>query len=171
MRNDPNYDSQVLRLDGMRPFNKHLWPLDGDWFWANRDLGRHIDARWNFHVIALADGRWSIDMAVYSIEANDSTMHWLTGEGKPRRVVFPTRNAALRASAAKMIRQARNSRRWPANVGGLSDALCGEVINWARSTVARETQHAAPMAIALRPLPKAKRPTGMPLFDCAESQS
>jgi hypothetical protein len=172
MHKDPRpYDGPIARIDGAKPFNMYLWPMEGDWFWAGRDLGHCICSTWNFHVIALADRRWSTDMSVHNIEANDATPGWLTGERAPRRVVFQTRHEALRISAARMIRQARKSRRWNSNVGGLSDANCAKVIDWARAVVARESEDTAPRPIALRPLPQPKRLTGMPLFDCAEAST
>ena len=48
----------------------HLWPLEGDWFWGNRALGGLIEARWNFLVVALQDGRWSTSMSVLHMEAD-----------------------------------------------------------------------------------------------------
>jgi len=83
--NDPSpYDGPIERADGERPFNHYLWPTES--WWANRELSRCIDSRWHFGIVALADGRFSTEGSVYSIDENDCF-------GKP--CVFATRELSI----------------------------------------------------------------------------
>lgn len=87
-------DTPLRRADGAAAYNGHFWPLEGDWFWANLELGQRFSSRWNFLVIALEDGTWLSEMAVW------------------KAIQYPTREAALRVSAARLIRTLRAARRW-----------------------------------------------------------
>src|SRR5690349_4692838 len=155
--NDPSpYNGPIERADGTRPFNHYLWPTES--WWAGRDLRSHqIHIRWNFGIVALADGRFSIEGCVYSIEKNEYS-------GKP--CVFSTRIEAIRMAAARMIRIARASRNWESyGCGGLKGSSLATVINWARKVVAQETGKPTPEPIQIKEPPPVRRATGLPLFD------
>lgn len=103
---DPNRDPQpysgpLRRIDGTAPFNMYLWPMPDDVFVAPDDfakqIDRHIDRRdTRIAVVALADGRYLTEGFV----RNDTD----------DMMFYPSRRAALRASAADVIRKARNAR-------------------------------------------------------------
>ena len=151
-RVDPDpYDGLIRRADGVRPYNHYLWPTES--WWASH----RIHSRWHFGIVALADGRFSTEGCVYSIEKNDDF-------GKP--CVFSTRTKALRTAAARMIRIARHSKNWDGlSHGGLKGNMLAEVINWTRNVVALETGKPVPKPVYIQePLP-VYRETGLPLFD------
>ena len=130
------YVGPIARADGEGPYNMFLLPLPGDSWWANYELGTLIDPRWHFDVVALADGRFSTVGQVTAIERGT--------DSHGRQVVFPDRIAAVRAAAARMIRQARDSRDWGPMSGKLEGALLAMVINWASDVVARESGRPRP---------------------------
>ena len=128
-RIDPSpYDGPIHRADGTRPYNRYLWPTE-HWY-ANQSISRGIDSRWHISIIALMDGTWATDGCTWEIEQN---------RADGRRVIFPTRIAAIRASAARIIECARASRHWNGYGGALSGMRLAKFINWARNLVARET--------------------------------
>jgi len=154
---DPSpYHGPIERVDGTRPYNHYLWPLPDDQWWANGQLGNRIDSRWHFSVVALKDGRYSVEGSVYSIEDNDYA-------GDP--VVFPTREKAIRISAARMIRAARWSRNWDWRYGGLNGEKLASVVNWAREIVAKETGKEKPKPRFFKEQQREPQKTGLPLFD------
>lgn len=158
---DPNpYDGPIERADGRRPYNHYLWPTE--WWWANQHFGHSVDARWNFGIVALADGRFSTEGSVYSIDKNNCAF----SSEKPRPCVYETRDQAIRVAAARLIRQARNSRRWQGyGSGKLEGQRLSAVINWIRAVVARETGRPEPAPITVKEPPKPRPKTGLPLFD------
>lgn len=138
------YDGPLRRSDGVAPYNHYLWPLDRDWHWANRELDRNLSSRWNFSAVALADGRWLADGLIF----NEAEMRF-----------FPTREAALRHSAAKLIRTIRNARQW---TGGdrVSGGAYAALVAWIMHILGRP-----PLDIAVKP--QAPRPApwvDLPLF-------
>ena len=148
------YEGIIARADGVRPFNHHLWHTE--FYCAGHESRtRHIHTRWAFGIIALLDGRFSIEGSVRAIEKNDYS-------GRP--VVFPTRVEALRTAAARMIRIARRSGSWDYQFGGLKGEKLATVINWARNVVARETDKPEPKPVSVKDIPVYRR-TGLPLFD------
>lgn len=170
-RPDPDpYDGPIRAIDGKEPFNMYLWPTDGDDWWASggvqyvgerfRGIDRNFSSRWRFSIVALNDGRFSTSGCVYDIERG----HEYGG----RQCVFSTRAAAIRAAAARMIREARQSRTWK-NI--LSDRLTDEdlekLVNWTRAIVAEETGKPEPAPMRILPRPEPVKPTGLPLFDHA----
>jgi len=154
--NDPSpYNGPIERIDGVRPYNHYLW--DTESWWANRDLDFRIDSRWHFGIVALADGRFSVNGCVFSIERNEYAK-------KP--IVFVSRTVAIRTAAARMIRTARHSKEWQGLLyGGLKGSRLATVINWARGVVAKETGKSEPRPVQIKEPPPPYRPTGLPLFD------
>ena len=132
------YTGPITRLDGVRPFNMNLWPTE--WFWANKDLCRSYDSRWNFGIIALADGRFSTAMSVYSIQDNNDRLY----SEEPRPCVFGSRMEAIRVAAARILRIARASRHWGYSFGGLEGEYLAAFAFWIRAIVAREAFRPAP---------------------------
>jgi len=66
---DPSpYDGPIERVDGVRPYNRYLWATE-DW-WANRELDDRFSSRFHFGIIALSDGRFSVEGTVTAIEEN-----------------------------------------------------------------------------------------------------
>ncbi len=153
---DPQpYDGPIARADGLRPFNRYL--LHTEFYCAGHEaIHRHIHTRWFFGIVALLDGRFSIEGSVWAIEKNDYC-------GKP--VVFATRAEAIRTGAARMIRRARRSGNWDYQFGGLKGKYLAEVINWALAVVARETSKPEPKPVQVKEPPPEYRKTGLPLLD------
>lgn len=151
---DPSpYDGPIQRLDGRRPFNRYLWPMAGDDWWAyNTPKLRRVSGRFHFSVVALADGRWSTSGSVYSIEENRDCY------GYP--CVFPTREQAVRVAAARFVRMCRHARAWD-GVDHLSHELCQHLVNWVLDIADRPPAVLRPLALPM-PTPK---PTGLPLLD------
>lgn len=155
MPKDPfPYDGPIVRADGTKSFNSYLWPTE--WWWANREIHRNIDSRWNFHIVALLDGRFSIEGCVHFIERN---------EYAGKKIVFATREEAIRISAARMIRVARKSGSWGYQYGGLQGEKLAQVVNWAREVARRESGRAVAKPVTFKEPPPPYRPTGLPLFD------
>lgn len=120
---DPRpYDGPMCRIDGVAPFNRYLWPLTRDWFWANHHLDHRFSPRFHFHAIALKDGRWLADGHVHEDES-EMTFH-------------ATRQGALFASASAMLRTASRARHWsgPDHLTQTQYVKLGE---WARDIIAR----------------------------------
>jgi hypothetical protein len=151
----------------MRPFNMYLWPTDGDDFWASggvsfvgekfRGINRNFSSRWRFSIVSLKDGRFSTSGCVYDIERGH--------EHGGRQCVFSTRTAAIRAAAARMLREARQSRKWKNNFDSLTDEALEKLVNWTRAIVAEETGKPKPAPVHILPRPEPVKRTGLPLFD------
>ena len=148
------YDGPIERIDGVQPYNHYLWPTES--WWANREIYQTIGSRHMIGIVALADGRFSVEGSVYAIEKNDYC-------GKP--VVFATRTEAIRIAAARAIRTARWSRKWTNSFDRLEGKRLADVINWIINTVARETGKPEPKPVRIKEPPPPYRPTGLPLFD------
>lgn len=126
-RPDPRpYDGPIARIDGTRPFNHYLWPIQGDWF----HVPRGINSRYSFGVVALADGRWLADGHI---------------DGQ----TYPDRTAAMRAAAARVIRTARNARHW-SRPYQLTAQEALDVMAWVYSVLAQP----APALHVLPPPPR-----------------
>lgn len=152
MGRDPNpYDGPIERADGVRPFNRYLWPMEGDSWWAYNTFGHRVSGRFHFEVVALADGRWSTEGFVWAIE---------DGKYYGRPCVFATRRQAIRVAAAGFIRLCRNARRWT-GCDRLSDDQAQMLIDWALGIAGRPAVHLRPLPV---PAPVEPR-TGLPLFD------
>lgn len=147
---DPNpYDGPIERLDGHRPYNHYLWPMEGDSWWVSEVAGLRGMAHPNHvAIVALADGRWSTSGSIYAIEENCDCY------GSP--CVYQTREETLRVAVARFIRTCRNARNW--GTLGISHDTCQIAVNWALDIVGRPH-------VALPTPPPVRRLTGMPLFD------
>lgn len=156
---DPSpYDGPIERADGRRPYNRYLWPMDGDyWFVASAKsvLVQRMAHPNRIAIVALADGRWTTDGSIHAVEEK------LDCYGYP--CVFDTREAALRAAVAHFIRTCRAARLW--RTGPLKPHVCAEAINWALDIVRR------PHVPVPAPPPPAARKTGLPLFDLEASDA
>jgi hypothetical protein len=86
------YDGPIRRVDGRAPYNHYLWPMPEDDFWINQEKGHRFSSRWHLSCVALNNGAW-------------------LSEGQIWKKQYPTREAALRKSAADLIRTARASLR------------------------------------------------------------
>ena len=132
------YDGPIQRVDGRRPFNRYLWPMSGDWFWAYDAPGlRHIDGRWNIKAIALDGGKWLADGFIWETQ-------------------YDTREAALRASAANLLRTARGARSWPAFRLRHDDYV--KLVAWTFSIVGRPAPKVRPLPVIAPPPPYADLP-------------
>jgi hypothetical protein len=168
MSHDPDpYDGPITRADGRRPFNCYLWPLGEDAFWPGHEYGdrrlRQAGGMFHFQAVALADGRWSTDGSTYAIERN------LDCYGCP--CVYPTRMAALRVSAGRMIRGIRRAHRSSDTMLRLSHDAAQATIAWTFDVLRRETGRQARRVPALLPVvrPKPAMRAGLPLFDAVPS--
>lgn len=146
------YAGPIRRIDGVIPSdpNHYLWPLEQDWYWAHKDLGHRFSSRWNFKAVALADGRWLSDGFVRSDES--------------RMTFFPTRQAALRHSAAEMLRTVRNARsvedRWKWGSDHISPSMYVDLVQWTR-----EKLSLPPLRVTVKPEPRPKpKWADLPLF-------
>lgn len=115
------YIGPIRRADGVMPSdpNHYLWPRHQDWYWANQTFGHHrCSSRWHFSAVALADGRWLADGFVRD------------DEGGMR--FFPTREAALRNSAAELLRTIRAARAWPKSFSSdhVSPEMYVDLVKW-----------------------------------------
>ena len=162
-----DHDSTIKRADGTVPYNGYLWPMSGDSWWIAHDREyRGFAGMWNFSVVALDDGRYSVDGTVWQIEHNDrnpADRHLPGHVAVP--VVFDTRIKALRVAVARMIRTARASARvWKVNT--LTTAQLETLVNWALGIVARETS-THPRVFSVPRAPEKPSKTGLDLFDQA----
>jgi len=148
-------ECKICRADGVQPYNEYLWPTES--WWAREYLDDRVNSCWHFGIVALSDGRFSTEGTVWSIEKNNYA---------GQQCVFMTRKEAIRVAAARMIRKARASKRWPdSGLGGLKGKYLAEVINWARSVCAKETDQEEPKPIQVKEPPPVRRKTGFPLLD------
>lgn len=147
---DPQpYDGPIQRLDGRRPYNHYLWPMEGDHF-DGHEVDRQCPWGFRISVVALWNGKWSTSGTVESIETNRDCYD--------RPCVFDTREAALRSSVASFVRRVRNARAWKGH-DRLSEERAARLIAWAMGKVGRQ----APTLRALPP--PSPPPTGLPLLD------
>ena len=153
---DPHpYHGPIARADGARPYNSHLWPTER-WVAYHYDGFRNVDYDYRFEILHLADGRWSTDGWVYSIERG-TTIYGL-------KCCFDNRNAALRAVAARMIRRVRHGVRH-ANYFGqyrLSPELGLRLVNWALEIVANETGRPQPVVGIMASPERSSLPVPLP---------
>jgi hypothetical protein len=120
-----------------------------------------------FGYVALSDGRLATDGQTFYIRDG------YLDEAKRFRVVFDTRIEAIRASAARMLCNAR----YQARAGRLmrSPFYCTrpmvvELANWTREIVARESGKPTPRPLTVPRLPEPRKPSvtdGLPLFEAA----
>ena len=163
-----DYDSYIKRADGKVPYNGYLWPTE-DW-WPNDEPKFHyVSGSWNFGIIALNDGRYSVEGTISHIEKNTDNPYPRGKDdttGKP--VVFATREKAIRISAARMIKDIRAWRFIEAfSYDKMSRDTMEAVINWTRNIVAKECGVVKiPVQISMpEPPPSPPKPTGLELID------
>lgn len=146
---DPRpYHGPIESADGRRPYNRYLWPTR---FWWACDAGGPLrplhGPSWSIEFVHLADGRFATGGFVHEIEW-DRTAY---GD----RCCFPTRDAAIRAQAARLIRRARRALRAPPNMWGEKEInleRAEALVQWARRIVAEEMGQAEPVAVSLHRL-------------------
>lgn len=150
--NDPSpYHGPIARADGVRPYNHYLWPTE---VWAaNREpgLSAMIYQIWRIEVIALLDGRWSTIGSVHRIEEDR--------DYDGNRCCFVTREEAIRASAARIVRKARLWRGQTDYFGRplISDPQAFGVIAWALRLAQLEAGKEAPTLVAAEAAREAAR--------------
>lgn len=124
---DPQpYDGPIRSADGAKPYNMHLWPSEG--WWASHDPEmRAFPALIRITVVELNDGRWSTCGFVRSIERDRTHCG--------RQCCFPSRDLAIRAVAARLIRHARLN----ASTGYTTRVEALKVIHWSLGVVEKQT--------------------------------
>ena len=166
---DPSpYTGSIERADGVRPYNMFLWPTESWWVGHQPQFRNVVSGMYHFEYIALKDGRFSTEGAVYHIEENRDS------SGLP--CVFNTKIEAIRTSAARLISQMRYSSRstsYCVSFDRLDRETLQAAINWIRKTVAEACAAAAPREITLPippPPPKSRDTQGLELFDLAAAK-
>jgi len=131
------YEGPIAAADGTRPWNHYLWPTES-WWISHEPEFRGFPGLFHFGYVALMDGRFSTDGEVYSIEQDCNC------DGQ--RCLFATRAAAIRASAARMIRAMRGMARHesPYMLTSLSREHMQRGVNWVRAKVAEICGQPAP---------------------------
>jgi hypothetical protein len=137
---------------------------------TNQSSVTALHGQWHFGIVALNDGRFSVDGTVSQIEANSETPYRREYEPEGRKIVYATRVEAIRVAAARMIQQILRTRQ--NKYVGIWDRIdrktMTDVINWTRAKVAEACQSAMPAPISIAELPPhpAPRPeAGLPLFE------
>lgn len=151
----PPADPAVLTAaDGTRPSNGYLWPTE-DWKMEGPWQYGHDSRTW-IGVVALSDGRFSIDGHDYAIQKN------LTCYGQP--CVYATRAQAIRVSAARAIRHMRHARNWNGiyELGFADPERLEYALNWALATAYRETAAPRPPRPVRLPRPAGAAPCDLP---------
>jgi len=149
-----DYNSRIKRADGVVPYNGHFWPTESWWPGHQPRFCNSIAGQWNFGIIALNDGRFSVEGSVCQIEHNDDNPYAKKDETKGRPVVFATREEAIRVACARMIRDMLASRFWSRMImENISPRTMSAVINWCLAQVANATQGPSHRKICL-PEPK-----------------
>lgn len=170
------YDNPIKRVDGQVPYNGYLWPTEAWWPGHEPEFRNRIHGQWHFGIVALIDGRFAVDGTVSHIEADSETPYRRKDEPEGRRVVYATRQEAIRVAAARMIGDILRLRH--SNRLGIWDrmdrATMAAVINWTRAKVAEACQQEPPKPLTLLepPPPPAPRPeAGLPLFEMKPNTS
>lgn len=129
-------EPEILRADGLKPSKHGYIPHSEIWF-LNRggDYCRRFSGRWHFCYVALSDGRFSVSGMLWDIKNDEDGL-----DGG--RNNFPTRAAAIRAAAARLIRIMRGSRNWFGHWDHLIGRDLAIAVNWVLDTVNRETGEA-----------------------------
>ncbi len=168
VRDPCEYHGLVRRSDGAKPYNSHLYPSE-QWVCERENPKlRYVDFRCRIEVwhIIPAPGEapiWTTSGSIWDIEGRSPT--W-PGQRNYRHI-WPSRDQAIRASAARMVRMVRAAARdhvW--GLVGLHHAP--RIIAWAFEVVARETGKPVDAPVFRLPAPL-RQPTGMPLFDVVTS--
>ena len=165
------YTGPIRSFDGKAPIRHHMFGRGQEQWVARYELDGlkwvEFDARIEIWHVILRPGQepvWSTTMATYEMEAGKDCY------GK--RCIFPTRTAAIRASAARVIRLVRvaHRKKWGWIMAG---EAAPRVIAWALEVVARETGQAQPTVRFIPTPPRTpqpvRKPTGLPLLDLMEA--
>jgi hypothetical protein len=174
-----DHESPIRRIDGTVPFNGHLWPTESWWPDHDKSMPQGKFFRFHFGIVALEDGRFSVDGDVDSIIHND-TEGILRRYDDPRRVpvVFESRIVAIRTAAARMLKSAAAFRKLE-GAGALSGRMTNELLsilyNWTMEKVAAATASEPPRQINLTtptpppPVPPAPE-DGLELWEAAKAK-
>jgi hypothetical protein len=144
-RPDPHpYDGPIERADGVRPYNRYLWPTESWWPTHQREFYGCLLAL-HFGFVALADGRYSTAGETYSIKRG------LDIYGRP--CVYASREAAIRVSGARMIREIRRrvKDRGKYFRPSLTPEMARAMIEWTRRRIADACGQSVPVPIRWRP--------------------
>ena len=161
--NHRRYEGPIQAADGTRPYNYHLMYTE-DWWVTHQPQFHGVWGQYHFGFVALADGRFSTDGCVFSIQSKQDCYD--------RPCVFETRESAIRHSAARMIRRMRWALRSERPEPGNSVDTVQDMINWTRLTVAKACAAPPPRPVTLPvpPPPPAPRPEdGLPLFESTKN--
>ena len=144
----------ITNIRGTAFRNGYLWPTES---WALCRTHPTYFGRWRFGIVALSNGLFAVNGQDYAIREN-----------KDGSLVnnFPTRDGALRASAARLIREMRTSKAWPAMFDGLEGERLQVAITWVLETVAAEIGQPVKRLVSI-PEPVELVPSGLeglPLF-------
>jgi len=163
----------ILRADGVKPFNGYLWPTE-DWQPSHDKRFCNLRGvhRFHFSIVALADGRFSIEGMTCCIEQNTDNPYPPKGEAPSGRpVVFESRTAAIRTAAARMIRDILASRFWEYKGETMDRAVMALVINWTLQQVALACNAQKPKKIRLLPELEPPAAAGLELWDCQSKKT
>ena len=177
-----DHDSPIRDIYGHVPFNGHLWPTESWWPDHDDSMPKGEFCRYHFGVVALQDGRFSVDGVVDHIIHNDAE-GILRRYDDPRRepVVFESRIVAIRTAAARMLRAAAASRKWEwggAFSGRMTNETLSILYNWTMEKVAAATASEPPRQIKLTtptplppppPVPPAPE-AGLELWEAAKAK-
>jgi hypothetical protein len=166
-----DYNSPIKRADGKVPYNGYLWPTESWWPGHENQFRNRVSGSYNFGIIALNDGRYSVEGCVSHIAKNTNNLYPHKDDPPSLPVVFPRRETAIRISAARMIKDIRvwrfhDDRNFICCSDKMSRKTMEQVINWTRSIVAQEcglVKLPTPISIPEPPPPPA--PTGLELID------
>lgn len=155
---DPQpYDGPIERADGERPFNMYLYETE-TWAPGHRVPGLNIAYQFRIGIVALADGRWSTSGFVYHIQRGSDDLG---------PVVFDSREAAIRASAARFFQALRWHRKFCDRQAERSIMRRAAEYGW--SVLVQEVGHPPDRTPVgywdVEPPPALPRGSGLPLFD------
>lgn len=167
-----DYNSPIKRADGKVPYNGYLWPTESWWPGHENHFRNSVSGRYYFGIIALNDGRYSIDGNVSHIARNTDNLYPRKDDYPGLPVVFPSREMAIRICAARMIKDIRawrfmDDRNFYCIFDKMSRKTMEQVINWTRSIVSQECGLVKlPKPISMpEPPPPPPAPTGLELID------
>ncbi|MCK5931000.1 MAG: hypothetical protein KAG89_02425 [Fulvimarina manganoxydans] len=124
-------EARIANFRGVLPSDNHLYPTES-WNAQYEVSGVKIHD-WRISIIHLEDGRWATNGFAWNIAAG------VDCHGDP--CVFPTREKAIRASAADLIARARYRMSLEPGMTYYASPEQGALVrDWARRVVERETR-------------------------------